>query len=200
MKKLIFLFALILPIAGWAMADHTPPVYGRPTLYGEYEITGSDVARASGMYGDVPHAAPIRVAHATKTPAAKHPVSPKKATPKARKSSVRAAKVKATLPKKTEPSVEEIKKEEDVPPADTAAKEAEEKTVMVEAAPVSEPAPVAETNIPGQYADSIKGALSNKYDVSSYCVPRPAGAHGALPDGFILMPGRPDLMSCTDNK
>lgn len=186
MKRCILSLMVCAPIGAFAMADRTPPVYGRPTLYGEYELTRDDVARAAGMYGDVPHA--VVVAGPAQDKVAKQPVKSKKAA--ARKSAKKHAKKTAgARAAKSKPKV--VIKEE---------KKAEE--VQIAPMPAVEPfAPVVQaepqTNIPDEYAASIKGALANKYDVASYCVPRDIKITGKLPDGYILMPGRPDLMSCT---
>ncbi len=61
----------------FAMADRTPPVYGVPTLYGEYEVSSDDTHRAAKMYGDAPHPAAIRAGAVKNTPVAKHPVKAK---------------------------------------------------------------------------------------------------------------------------
>lgn len=177
----------IMPMACWAMSDYTPPVYGRPTLYGEYEITKSDVARAANIYGNAPRA--ITADASAKNAVAKHPVKAKKVKPKkskARKSSARAGKkVPGIAPQPKPAQVIEL--------ASAPVFEEVVRKDVKEEAPVPE---VPKTNIPSDYAAEIKGALSNKYDVSSYCVSVSAG-DGKIPDGFVLMPGRPDLMSCT---
>lgn len=204
-----------MPMAAFAMADYTTPVYGRPTLYGEYEITKSDVARAGNMYGNAPRA--IGAGKGTKNAAAKHPVKPKKAKPKARKSSARVGRKVPTpvaagtpaavgTPTAVKPKPAVIVKEGDkesvkvlvdaAPEKKIDVPQVEQKIAPTESTPAPTLAATPKTNIPGEYAADIKGALSNKYDVSSYCVPISEG-DGKIPDGFVLMPGRPDLMSCT---
>lgn len=212
-KFFMLIISVIMPMAVFAMADYTPPVYGRPTLYGEYEITKSDVARAGNMYGNAPRA--INAGNGTKNAAAKHPVKPKKAKPKARKSSARAGRkvptpvrtlTAAGTPAAVKPKPAVIVKEGDkesvkvlvdvAPEKKIDVPQAEQKIAPTESTTASTQAVTPKTNIPGEYAADIKGVLSNKYDVSSYCVPISEG-DGKIPDGFVLMPGRPDLMSCT---
>lgn len=224
-KFFMLIISVIMPMAVFAMADYTPPVYGRPTLYGEYEITKSDVVRAGNMYGNAPRA--INAGNGTKNAAAKHPVKPKKAKPKARKSSARAGRKVPTpvrtltaagtpaavgtstavgTPTAVKPKPAVIVKEGDkesvqvlvdaAPEKKIDAPQAEQKIAPTESTSAPTQAATTKTNIPGEYAADIKGALSNKYDVSSYCVPISEG-DGKIPDGFVLMPGRPDLMSCT---
>lgn len=196
MKRVIlFLFLVAAPVAANAMADYEKPVYGRPTMYGEYELTAADVSRARAMYGDAPHrAAPIRDATPVKNKAAaKHPVKPKATARGAKKKAVqKVSKKPAKTGEKATPPVDKIvvpEKAVEVPPQAPA----EVAPVIAAPAAAPRPAPVADES-----ATSIAGQLQYKLDVDSYCTSRGRGAGGNLPDGIILMPGRPDLMSCME--
>lgn len=180
MKKLsVCIFGLFLPLCAVAMRDATPPVYGRPTLYGEYEINAEDTARAANMYGNAPRRASIRtIPNAKKAAVAKHPVKAKKAKPKKQP-------VKKTLIKPTNDSDAVGRDAPDV------AKKTDDVVAPVETVVVSAPKPV----VPSDDAVSIASVARETRDVSSYCVRR-AKRGRSVPDGFVLMQGRPDLMSC----
>ncbi len=188
MRWLSFILSWLIPVAAHAMADYRPPVYGRPTLYGEYEINAADVARAARMYGDAP--APIQASRrGAATGAAKHPVRMKKVAAK-KKSSKRVEKTVARNLKPVQETAPTVVAD-DAPAPETHDK------VAVSTTTVAPPPP--KTNIPQKYADSITGALSDApRDVASYCTQIGARPSGKLPDGYILMPGRPDLMSCVE--
>lgn len=190
MKVIYCFFGLICIVANaFAMADRTPPVYGVPTLYGEYEVSSDDTRRASKMYGNVPsHPVAIRAGAIKNTPAAKHPIKAKKTKAVQKKKSVKKSKSvsaqKATkvakqlpMPKQTE-IIEEVAAPEKV----------------VEKAPVTPTAPVA-----SRVAIDIASSVATKVDVDSFCTQVKTQGKGNLPDGIIMMPGRPDLMSCTTN-
>ncbi len=173
------------------MADSTPPVYGVPTLYGEYEISADDTRRAADMYGKYSkRPAAIRAGAVKNTPAAKHPVKAKKAAAKkkavkkskkvAMKKSVKAASVPAkvaTLPKQDDNI---------------------EKVSVVQKDDKKVPAHVAKP-VASQDAVDIAAHASHKFDTESFCTQIKYQGRGNLPDGIIMMPGRPDLMSCVSN-
>lgn len=179
----------------FAMADNTPPVYGVPTLYGEYEILPDDMQRASEMYGtNTPHVAPIRATSTKQANAAKQPTKAKKAAPKKSKKAV--AKKKKTNKKPSvkksavvTEKVESVANDKHVAPADVVT------VVPVDAAPV---VPVASAG-PSRLAIDIATHAADKVDIESFCIQTKHQGHGNLPDGIIMMPGRPDLMSCVSN-
>lgn len=184
-----------MPTALFAMADRTPPVYGIPTLYGEYELSPDDLRRARSMYGDVPRARPVAVP--VKSDAAvKLPVKSKKIASKksSKKKHVRAAAKKdAVVKKETEhATVKDVAA--DVVAAD-GVDQAPLQPVMDTVADMPRPAPK-----PIPAASDIAGAVSNRMDVDSYCTTQTDNPGKNMPDGFILMPGRPDLMSCRGKK
>jgi len=159
-----------------AMADGRAPVYGRPTLYGEYEINAADVSRAGKMYGDVPRVASIRAPKSRRANVAKHPVRPKgaiakKSSKKVIRSSHKKDKVRAN-------------KKQVVTAPDVALMPAPPIIAVPKRAPVASPDALA-------IADALKTP-----DIDSFCVTHDTSNTGRVPDGFVLMPGRPDLVSC----
>lgn len=196
MKRVIlFLFLIVVPMSVHAMADYEKPVYGRPTLYGEYELTSADVSRARAMYGDVSRrAAPIRdMAPVKKKAVAKHPIKPKAAARHAKKNTQKKTSKKPAKPGNkitvAQDAQDKIVVAENVPaPVQVAA---EDSPVVAAAEKTPRAAPVADKS-----ATSIAGQLQYKLDTDSYCTSRGRGTGDNLPDGIILMPGRPDLMSC----
>ena len=181
MKKTIFIIVCFLPAAAMAMADTSAPVYGRPTLYGEYEISVGDARRAAAMYGMV-----------SKNAAEKMPVKPKKVISKKsvkKKKARSAAKAKQTVKEaavqRTEPEVIVV------PPRATVTEPAEEVKVSV---------PEKKTPVPSAEALAIAGAAAtpDAPSIESFCTRRGTLQKDAGDSGLILMPGRPDLMSCSD--
>lgn len=178
MKMLKFiLLAVFIPNMAFSMADSQPPVYGIPTLYGEYEISGDDVRRVSNMYGDAPvsRPRPVRAGTVQKTPAAKHPVKSKKVGSKKKK-----VKQKPVI--KQMESVKLVEKEQ-LP-----------EMVVVAVAPV--PVETKSEPVPLPVANAIAERAADKIDIESFCVHNRPQGNANLPDGIIMMPGRPDLMSC----
>jgi len=175
------------------MADYeNPPIYGRPTLYGEYELSADDVRRARSMYGDAPHRAAPIVASATRgNPQAKHPVRPKATARGATKK-----KVQKKSPGKPIKKVQEEKPQDIIVVPQRIAEPPVNEVKKPDTAPVvtvTRPNPQ-----PDKTAVGIADKLGNKLDVESYCTTRRAPYSGPLPDGIILMPGRTDLMSCVE--
>ncbi len=194
MKRIIlYLFVVLLPTVCFSMADYeNPPVYGRPTLYGEYELSADDVRRARSMYGDAPQrAAPIVAPAARAKPQAKHPIRPKATARGATKKKVheKAPVKKVEKVKKEKPQDIQVATEKITEPSVKVVKDADIAPVV--AAP--RPAPQADKSAVG-----IADKLGYKLDVESYCTIRRAPYSGPLPDGIILMPGRTDLMSCIE--
>lgn len=197
LRLFVFLFVCILPCAAGAMAQRRPLIYGSPTLYGEYEITDEDICRANKMYGAMPRAdarpSPIVARENTNRPAAKHPVKTKHVMPKKSKKAVK--KGTPQKPKVIDDIVVPDKKEIVVAnvgapaPSDTTTTDTQKNTAK------NMPKIPA---IPGEFATGIATAASYKYDVNSYCTQTKPVYTGNLPDGIILMPGRPDLMSCVE--
>lgn len=183
-KKCYFFAACFLVMNAFAMADKTPPVYGVPTLYGEYEISPDDTRRASDMYGaSSKRAAPIRAGAAKNANVAKHPVKAKKVAPKKKKAKVKKKSVTKTS----------VLKEQSESVIDTKTPE----MVIVSV----EPAPVETKSVPvaSRAAVDIAAVAANKKDTESFCTQIKHQGRGNLPDGIIMMPGRPDLMSCVSN-
>lgn len=183
--------AFCITANAFAMADRTPPVYGVPTLYGEYELSTDDTRRASKMYGVSPHPAAIRAGAVKNTPAAKHPIKAKKTKAAVKK---KTAKKSKSLPVKQVKVAKELpvqKQTESIKEASVVAPKEVEVTPVV---PVVPAAPVA-----AQAAVDIAAHASNRVDIDSFCTQRKPQGRGNLPDGIIMMPGRPDLMSCTTN-
>ncbi|MBD5400372.1 hypothetical protein HDR61_01325 [bacterium] len=172
----IFFILFFIPCAAFAMADGTPPVYGRPTLYGEYETDVADVSRAAALYGA-----------GAKNMAAKMPVKPKKVAPKKKLNKKKPAKNKATA-------------KVAVPVKATVAAPMPDVIVVpprrVVARPIvrAKPAPM-----PDALAVAIAGIAVTEMapTVESFCVRR-GHRPNRVPDGYVLMPGRPDLMCCVD--
>ena len=183
MKKIFVLLLFVTaPVSVFAMRDAAPPVYGRPTLYGEYEINAEDVARASHLYGDAPRTASIRVIpNAKKVAVAKHPVKAKKAKSKKMPVKKKMAKPKSDSVVAVGPIVPDAPQPKETP--------AVKKEVHIAPPPA----------VPSGDAVSIAGAVRANLDESSYCVRRAKHGRG-VPDGFVLMPGRPDLMSCVSHE
>ncbi|MDE5615964.1 MAG: hypothetical protein K2I81_03980 [Alphaproteobacteria bacterium] len=170
----------VLPAAAMAMADRTAPVYGRPTLYGEYEISEGDARRAAVMYGMVP-----------KNAAEKMPIKPKKIAPK------KSVKKKKTVKKAS------VKKKENV----VAAAEPEMEVIVVPPrAAVSLPIKEEVVSVPAKKApmpsaEALAIAAAAVEDVPSldaFCTHHGTISKGTRPEGIVLMPGRPDLMSCVE--
>lgn len=186
MKMLKFvLLAIFIPTLAFSMADSQPPVYGIPTLYGEYEVSSDDVRRASNMYGDVAlsRPAPVRAGKTQNVAAAKHPVKAKKVAPKKKKAK-KAAPVKQAVVSKKIDSV--------VPTPDLV-------VVSVENAPVDTNVVPSEP-VASQHAVDIAARVADKIDIESFCTQVKPQGRGNLPDGIIMMPGRPDLMSCVGSQ
>ncbi len=180
----VFLFTvLIFPSMLMAMADVSQaPIYGVPTLYGEYEVTSDDVRQAGQMYGDASvRVQPIRAS--VDKPVAKQPVK----AAKVKKKSVKKAKAV----KKVAPAPAEKKATAKVDAAPALEKMPEAVPEKVE---VVEMAPVQVNPMANVIADAV---AENIVDVDAFCTQRKPLHAGKLPDGLILMPGRPDLMSCT---
>lgn len=181
MKKTMIVMGCVLPAAAMAMADSTPPVYGRPTLYGEYEISGADRRRAAVMYGVVPANVGEKMPVKHKKPITKKAVKQKKAQNRA------ATKKKAVAVKSP------VLVQDDVivvPPR------------VVVADDVRQPAPEKKIPVPSEEARAIAAAAvtEDAPSIESFCTQRRPRHRGKLPDGIVLMPGRPDLMSCTDKE
>jgi len=185
MRKVICAVFILMPVGVFAMGDTRTPVYGRPTLYGEYEISPADTRRAAAMYGAAPH-----------NPSAKIPTKVKKVASKNSIKKKKAAMKKAASKKK---ALVRVAKKADAP---VAVKKVEEKTVAAavqESVPVAAPVRVSAPAVPSPVAVSIAAsATAAPRDIDAFCTQRAGRGTGRLPDGFVLMPGRPDLMSCTD--
>lgn len=183
MKKFVVALFVVVPAVAMAMADSTPPVYGRPTLYGEYEMDSARMSRAAKFYGDAPRIAAIPAKNAA--PAAKRPVKAKPAVPKQVKKK-KAAKKKVTQPKAA------------------AARSADEVQVSVSAMHIEKTEsvsvqPAKKIYMPAPSAVAIAGAAKQGRefrDVDSFCTRRAAPSRKSSMPGIVLMPGRPDLMSC----
>lgn len=183
MKKTVAVIGCVLPVAAMAMADRTAPVYGRPTLYGEYEISSGDAARAAVLYGATP-----------KNAAAKMPIKAKKVMPK------KAAKKKKTS-KKAMP-----KKQATPMPIDDVAPIVVDDVIVVPphkvvSDTVVEPVPDTDKKVVAPSADAVAiagAAVDDTPNLESFCTRRGTLHKGARHDGIVLMPGRPDLMSCSD--
>lgn len=195
-RTILFLFILVVPNVAMSMADYERPVYGRPTLYGEYELTDADVSRARGMYGDASlRAAPIRAGGPTKNAAAKHPVKSKHVARAARKKTIKKQPKKpANTGKSTQQKNDTIIVPEKLMPiVDSTPMPRPESDANKTPMPKPVPAPVAAV-----HATNIAGQLQYKLDTDAYCTARGHAPRGTMPDGFILMQGRPDLMSCVE--
>lgn len=175
MKKSVVVIGCMLPAAAMAMADTATPVYGRPTLYGEYETTSADRRRAAAIYGAVPQNAAEKMPVKAKKPVSKNALKKKKAQN-------RAAKKQKPVPKVVQkPDVEDVIV---VPPHDIVPTENVEKKPIV-------PSDTA-------VAIAAVAGVPDAPSIESFCTQRRSLHRGELPDGIILMPGRPDLMSCSD--
>ncbi len=205
MKKLFLFYILIAaPCELFAMADYDTPVYGRPTLYGEYEISADDVRCAGDMYGSgSSRVKPVRItAPVAKTPAAKHPIKPQGAVKKKSKSNIKKEKggAKKSGDKKiVAPEKAAVADNAPVMVANTVPDtEIKEKTEKTQAhLPVIPDADMPAVN---ENAKNIADAALMRIDIDSYCTQRGSFSGGNFPAGIIVMPGRPDLMSCGDKK
>lgn len=206
MNKFIVIFIFILvPISVvYAMADGRVPVYGVPTLYGEYEITGDDINRANKIYGTPPSVArpaPIRTHQNIAQPQAKHPVKSKGAAKKKKsvvhKKAAKSASLRAAENKSAPDIIIVPPRVVMAPTLIPAERAARIRDNVADTTRAPSPSSVSVSTNPSPYAENIAGALSYKYDIESYCVQRRPLHTGKLPDGIVLMPGRPDLMSCT---
>ncbi len=205
-KYILFLLCAVMPCAGFSMADHTPPVYGVPTLYGEYEVSSDDVRRANQMYGDVPVARTgakpraIRIdAPANKKSTAKHVKQQKKAMKKksAKKKSVPVAKKQVARAGQEMPVTVPYAKEGVEKTVDSS----KTKKVRIVAVKSFTPGAVVVPPVePNPIAADIAHQATYKLDVDAYCMTPDFAPRGKMPDGFVLMPGRPDLMSCVPAK
>jgi hypothetical protein len=147
-------------------------LYGSPNEYGEYEAGYVDVPLLRTMYGNVVEYLP---ASSAPKPKAKPAPVKKNSTKKI----VRAAKPKVIPVSKPVKSIK---------PAP--------KPVVVDI--VAEPtlAPVPDERALG-IAKSLKEEIVT---AETYCDQVNPPIRGALPKDVILMPGRPDLMSCVKNQ
>lgn len=187
MKNIVTVMFVILPVGAYAMAGRSAPVYGRPTLYGEYEISSGDTRRAAVLYGAVPaeRGAAVKMPVKTKTPIPKKQAKKKKTVKKVRT----AAQQNKAVPVQTKKVVSDanvgdiVTKKAITPP--------QEEVVSPKVdAPKQVPAPSSD-------AVAIAGAAVVP-DADAFCTRRGRVGSGKLPDGIILMPGRPDLMSCSE--
>lgn len=182
MKNTIFIIVCFFPAAAMAMADTSAPVYGRPTLYGEYEISVGDARRAAAMYGMV-----------SKNAAEKMPVKPKKVMPK---KSVKNKKARSAA--KAKQTVKEAAAQKAEPEVIVVPLRAVPEKVPVDV--VQEPLPEKKAPKPSAEALAIAGAATtpDAPSIESFCTRRGTLQKDAGDSGLILMPGRPDLMSCSD--
>ncbi len=182
LKSLPVLFFLSTPV--WA--DDIASMYGSPAMYGEYN--------AREMYG-MP-AAPVT----QPSPVVTKKEKPKPLTAQAKKPKPVVKKTAAIKPK-PEPAVEQpvpVVVKPELVPIVTAPKP------MAKPEPVPEVKPVAtskpEPILPDSKAQNIVSKLNEKpFNVDTYCTTVNPAVTGKLPPGLVLMPGRPDQMSCVKN-
>ncbi len=158
-------------------------LYGVPSMYGEYEeiVVENPVAKYSGMYGkyatdsDVEKIKPTPIRAAAPKPKAgdaKHPVLAKKVMKK-------PVKLSET------PVIQPDQKQSEMP-------------APIVVKPTIKPEPQPAEAAP--QAKDIADSLNNKpFDVDQYCTKINPPVLGPLPPGLVLMPGRPDQMSCVKN-
>lgn len=175
MKKIIAVVCGVFLTVSGAMADRIMPIYGLPTLYGEYEFDANDTKRAAAMYGNVPKNAVLKM-----------PIKAKRVVAK-----------KALKKKKSQKKIAKNKPKEIAPVLDMSPIPTDDIIIV----PPREIVPDVQIKIPqpSVVAIAIAGAAMDAApNLESFCTRRGVFGRGRLPDGFVLMPGRPDLMSCVD--
>lgn len=174
-------------------------VYGKPALYGEDSGAGGVTSQPSNalMYGD-PSGIQAKHLYGEPVNTVKHKPAPvRTAAPVAKSGKPKpVVKAKAVKPKPVEKPVVAVKstdvKEKPVAVAPVADK-------VDVPAPVVEPVvvkekPVQKPHNPG--VDVITTTLQTAVDIDSFCEQINPPVKGPLPKGLVLMPGRPDRMSC----
>lgn len=178
MRRLFVVMCIFMPTYLFAMADNGPYVYGRPTLYGEYEITSDRARQSAAMYG--PQTQPRPIAVDVSAVGEKRSQRPPKARrhASAKKSAKKNVKTPQVPQEKEKASVTDVIV---VPP----------RVVVV---PKDNPKTDHRAR---EYAAAIVRALDWR-DVDSFCEKRglKPGIHPR--GGVVIMPGRPDLMSCIE--
>ncbi|MDE6570731.1 MAG: hypothetical protein K2L95_00725 [Alphaproteobacteria bacterium] len=196
-----FVLTLVVVMPAWGAGRDVHALYGAPQMYGEYETPMPTRATLMQMYGTPPASprpmmAPIVTAPGgDRRPARPPRVAPKQAAKKKTAAAQKPQVKKPALVKKQMPAAQPVASAPDV-----------HAIVVVADAPVVAPddvptrAVTSRRRIPvgPKYARGIARHVRNAVDVDAFCEkirPRP---RGPLPDGLILMPGRPDLMCCVE--
>lgn len=168
-------------------------LYGTAPMYGELNDDGTISLRVnpSAMYGTYTDYDP------SKMYGKYDPSSPGVKKPAPKPQPVRAAAPKPVTPAVAQPKPVTTPK----PMAPKPKPKPTPAPVIVAAAPVvvSEPAPVQKPKPkpkPAPQAQEIATSVSNPFDIDSYCTQINPPVMGPLPKGLVLMPGRPDQMSC----
>lgn len=173
-------------------------VYGKPSMYGENTGGVADQSSNAQMYGDPsgilakhlygepvndsvkPKPAPVRTAAPVATSGKPKPVT--KAKPVKPKPVVKpAVAVKVTEEKVKPVAVAPVEKKIDAP-------------VPSEQPIIAKEKAVPKPRNPG--VDVIASTLQTAIDIDSFCEQINPPVKGPLPAGLVLMPGRPDRMSC----
>jgi hypothetical protein len=166
-------------------------LYGAPKMYGEYE--GDSYKSARRMYGtpgDSPDHSRLYGKYDPSYPGIK-PKPVRAAAPVAKKSNPKEAT-------KTKP-VSKPKAKKIIRQAAPVIAEPAPQPEPVIVAPAPEPV-VAQKPVPDAKAQNIARFLNEKIITEeSYCTQFNPAVKGRLPKGIVLMPGRPDLMSCVKN-
>lgn len=214
----IFMAVCVMAMPAFGGGRDVHDLYGAPAMYGEPERDMPTRDTLLKMYGTPPaaRARPISAPIVTSPGGDRRPARPPRAAPKqaAKKKTSTAPKPQvkkpalvkkqvpasgAATPAKTAPSPAVVAAP-DVPAAAAIPSPGAYGVVVVASdAPSSTPqVRMARPRIPvgPKYARGIARHVRNGVDVDAFCEkirPRP---RGPLPDGLILMPGRPDLMCC----
>ena len=203
MRKICFVFAgFFMPCLANATIDVDAHMYGTPPMYGEYEITADDVKRASKFYGDIPASAPRPIAAPARpggvnanAPIAKQPVRTK-TSHRAARPAVKKNAVKKSVANVASRPVAPVNNTTSAAPQNNTPKQLVVPFRL--GRPANAVAPRAATPQPNIHAANIANN-AGRVDADEYCTSRGVTSETA-PDGYVLMPGRPDLMSCRDKK
>lgn len=205
----IFMAVCVMAMPAFGGGRDVHDLYGAPAMYGEPERDMPTRDALLKMYGTPPaaRARPITAPVVTLPGGDRRPARPPRAAPKqaAKKKTSTAPKpqvkkpalVKKQVPASAPTKPSQLMSAPDVVAAPTSV--AHGVVVVTSGAPSPTPQVRAvRPRIPvgPKYARGIARHVRNGVDVDAFCEkirPRP---RGPLPDGLILMPGRPDLMCC----
>lgn len=196
----IFMAVCVIAMPAFGGGRDVHDLYGAPAMYGEPERDMPTRDTLLKMYGTPPaaRARPISAPIVTSPGGDRRPARPPRAAPK------QMAKKKTSTAQKPQVKKPALVKKQVPAPQPVASAPDVHAIVVVADAPVVAPddvptrvaTPRPRIPVGPKYARGIARHVRNGVDVDAFCEkirPRP---RGPLPDGLILMPGRPDLMCC----